>query len=78
MFTGQGSQWAGMGKDLAQEWKEAREVFEEVDDTLRIALSRLMFDGPNSDLGATEIAQPAIIAHEMAVLAILRVRHIRT
>lgn len=76
MFTGQGSQWAGMGKDLAQEWKEAREVFEEVDDALRITLSRLMFDGTESELGATEIAQPAIIAHEMAIMAILRVRSI--
>ena len=76
MFTGQGSQYVGMGKDLAQEWKVARDVFEEVDDSLRITLSRLMFDGPSSDLQATEIAQPAILAHGLAVLAVLEVRQL--
>lgn len=73
MFTGQGSQWVGMGKDLAAEWKEARDVFEEVDESLRITLSRLMFEGSAQELSATEIAQPAILAHGMAILAILKV-----
>lgn len=74
MFAGQASQMPGMGKDLAAEWKVARDVFQEADDTLRMNLLKRMFDGAPLDLRPTAIAQPAIVAHGIAVLQILRVR----
>src|ERR1700748_724784 len=71
LFPGQGSQKVGMGKDLADAFTPAREVFQEVDDALSQKLSRLMWEGPEADLTLTENAQPAIMAHSMAVLRIL-------
>jgi [acyl-carrier-protein] S-malonyltransferase len=71
LFPGQGSQKVGMGKDLADAFRPAREVFQEVDDALSQKLSRLMWEGPEADLTLTENAQPAIMAHCMAVLRIL-------
>lgn len=71
LFPGQGSQKVGMGKDLADAFAPAREVFQEVDDALSQKLSKLMWEGPESDLTLTENAQPAIMAHSMAVLRIL-------
>ncbi|APH55538.1 Malonyl-CoA-[acyl-carrier-protein] transacylase [Granulibacter bethesdensis] len=71
LFPGQGSQFVGMGRDLADAFPIAREVFEEVDDTLGQKLSRLMFDGPAEDLTLTENAQPALMAMSMAVLRVL-------
>jgi [acyl-carrier-protein] S-malonyltransferase len=71
LFPGQGSQKVGMGKDLADAFRPAREVFQEVDDALSQKLSRLMWEGPEADLTLTENAQPAIMAHSMAVLRIL-------
>lgn len=72
VFPGQGSQKVGMGKDLAEAFAAAREVYEEVDDTLGQNLSRLMFEGPEDELTLTENAQPAIMAASMASLAVLR------
>lgn len=72
IFPGQGSQYVGMGKDLADAFVEAREVFQEVDDALSQKLSRIMFEGPESDLNLTENTQPALMAHSMAVAKILR------
>ncbi|MFA5593156.1 MAG: ACP S-malonyltransferase [Micavibrio sp.] len=72
IFPGQGSQFVGMGKDLAASFTEAKEVFEEVDDALSQKLSRLMFEGPEADLNLTENTQPALMAHSMAVAKILR------
>ena len=71
LFPGQGSQKVGMGKDLADAFAPAREVFQEVDDALSQKLSQLMWEGPESDLTLTENAQPAIMAHSMAILRIL-------
>lgn len=71
IFPGQGSQAVGMGFDLAEAFAAAREVFEEVDDTLGQKLSRLMFEGPGEDLILTENAQPALMAHSLAVLRVL-------
>src|SRR5579871_1395283 len=62
IFPGQGSQSVGMGRMLAESFLAAREVFEEVDDTLEQKLSRLMWEGPDADLMLTENAQPASIA----------------
>lgn len=72
IFPGQGSQTVGMGKELAEAFPAAREVFQEVDDTLGQNLSKLMFDGPEDELTLTENAQPAIMTVSMAVLAVLR------
>jgi [acyl-carrier-protein] S-malonyltransferase len=60
-----------MGRDLAAAFTAAREVFQEVDDTLGQKLSRLMFEGPAEDLILTENTQPALMAHSLAVLRVL-------
>lgn len=60
-----------MGSALAEASAAAREVFEEVDDALGQSLSRLMFEGPGDELTLTENAQPALMAHSMAVLRVL-------
>ena len=71
VFPGQGSQAVGMGRDLAAAFAAAREVFQEVDETLGRKLSRLMFEGPGEDLQLTENTQPALFAHSLAVLRVL-------
>ncbi len=73
VFPGQGSQALGMGKDLAEAFPVAREVFQEVDDALEQRLSKLMFQGPESDLTLTENAQPALMAVSLAVLRVIEV-----
>ncbi|TKD50702.1 ACP S-malonyltransferase [Sphingomonas baiyangensis] len=71
VFPGQGSQSVGMGTALAAASPVAREVFQEVDHALDQNLFRLMADGPESELTLTENAQPAIMAHAIAVLRVL-------
>jgi len=71
VFPGQGSQQPGMGRDLAEAFAPARRLFEEVDDALSQHLSRLMFEGPESDLTLTENAQPALLAASLAVIRVL-------
>jgi [acyl-carrier-protein] S-malonyltransferase len=71
VFPGQGSQAPGMGRDLAAAFPAAREVFEEVDEALKQRLSRLMFEGPAEELTLTANAQPALMAHALAVLRVL-------
>ena len=61
-----------MGKALAEAFASAREVFEEIDEALQQKLSRLMWEGPESDLILTENAQPAIMAASYAVVRILQ------
>jgi [acyl-carrier-protein] S-malonyltransferase len=68
IFPGQGSQSPGMGKDLADKFPAARQVFEEVDDALGIALSELCFNGPAEELQLTENTQPAILTTSIATL----------
>jgi [acyl-carrier-protein] S-malonyltransferase len=70
-FPGQGSQAVGMGRDLAAAFAAAREVFEEVDDALKQKLSKLMFEGPESDLTLTANAQPALMTVSIAALRVL-------
>jgi len=72
IFPGQGSQAVGMGKALAEAFAAARDVFQEVDDALSQNLSRLMWEGPESDLILTENAQPAIMAASMAIVRVLQ------
>lgn len=71
VFPGQGSQALGMGRELAEAFAAAREVFEEVDEALGQNLSRLMFEGPEEDLILTENAQPALMAVGHAVWRVL-------
>ncbi|MBI1326288.1 MAG: ACP S-malonyltransferase [Alphaproteobacteria bacterium] len=67
VFPGQGSQFIGMGKALAENFAEAREVFEEVDNTLNQKLFALMTSGEEADLNLTENTQPALMAVSVAV-----------
>ena len=71
IFPGQGSQKVGMGAELAEASRHAREVFEEVDDALGQKLSALMRDGPEDKLVLTANAQPAIMAHSLAIVRVL-------
>jgi [acyl-carrier-protein] S-malonyltransferase len=73
-FPGQGSQAVGMGKDLADSYQEARNVFAEVDDALGFKLSTIMFEGPDDSLRLTENAQPALMAVSVAVTRVLASR----
>jgi [acyl-carrier-protein] S-malonyltransferase len=71
VFPGQGSQVVGMGRDLAGAFGTARDVLAEIDDALNQHLSRLMFEGPESELVLTENAQPALMAASLAVARVL-------
>ena len=71
VFPGQGSQAIGMGSDLAGAFVTARDVFGEVDEALKQDLSKLMREGPESDLVLTENAQPALMAVSIAVIRVL-------
>src|ERR1051325_6904895 len=71
IFPGQGSQVVGMGAELAKAYPEARAVFDEVDTALDQDLSRLMWEGPDSELVLTENAQPALMAVSLAVMRVL-------
>jgi [acyl-carrier-protein] S-malonyltransferase len=71
VFPGQGSQAVGMGSDLAKAFATARDVFQEVDEALKQNLSKVMWEGPESDLVLTENAQPALMAVSMAIVRIL-------
>src|SRR5215212_3241004 len=66
IFPGQGSQSPGMGKELAENFPVARQVFEEADDALGFSISRLCFEGPAEDLQLTENTQPAILTVSVA------------
>jgi len=72
VFPGQGSQFAGMGKSLAEAFPGARLVFEEADDTLGFGLSKLCFEGPEEELRKTENTQPCLVAVSTAAFAILK------
>ena len=71
VFPGQGSQFVGMGQTLAQASAAARQAFEEADEFLGFALSRLCWEGPEADLTDTLNAQPALLTHSVAALRAL-------
>ncbi len=71
VFPGQGSQYAGMGKELAENFPVAREVFAEANDALGFDLARLCYDGPEDELRLTTNTQPAILTTSIAALRVL-------
>ncbi len=72
MFPGQGSQYVGMGAELAQSSRAARAVFAAADDLLHQPLSRLCWEGPEAELNATHNTQPALYVCSLAALAALQ------
>lgn len=72
VFPGQGSQFVGMGKELAANFASAKEVFAEVDDALGMNLFKIMCEGPDSELLMTANTQPALMAFSMAVVRVLQ------
>ena len=74
VFPGQGSQYAGMGQELARNFPAAHRVFGQADEVLGFAISQLCFEGPEDQLRLTENTQPAILACSVAVHAVLRER----
>jgi [acyl-carrier-protein] S-malonyltransferase len=71
IFPGQGSQYPGMGKDLADTFPVARRIFEEADDALGLKLSAICFTGSEDDLKLTANTQPAILTASMAALRVV-------
>lgn len=71
VFPGQGSQFVGMGKEFAENFASAREVFQEVNDALSQDLFKIMVEGPDSELTMTANTQPALMAFSMAVVRVL-------
>lgn len=76
-FPGQGSQAVGMGKDLADAYSEAREVFQEVDDALGQKLSEIIWHGPEEALTLTANAQPALMAVSIAAIRVMEARGLK-
>jgi [acyl-carrier-protein] S-malonyltransferase len=77
LFPGQGSQFAGMGKSLAEQYPAARAVFAEADEALGFSLSRLCFEGPEEDLKKTENTQPALLTVSIAAHSVLAAEGVR-
>lgn len=75
LFPGQGSQTVGMGKDLAEAFDVVRWTYEEADDALGASLSRLCWEGPESELTLTVNAQPALLVHSIAVWRLIEEKH---
>ena len=71
VFPGQGSQKIGMGKDLSDNFTEAKQVFEEVNDALNFNLTRVMWEGTDKEIALTSNAQPALMACSIAALRVL-------
>jgi [acyl-carrier-protein] S-malonyltransferase len=72
LFPGQGAQYVGMGKDLAEKFPAARAAFERADKALGFGLSKVCFEGPESELNRTDVSQPAILVHSWAVVEVLK------
>jgi [acyl-carrier-protein] S-malonyltransferase len=72
LFPGQGSQFAGMGKSLAEQYSSARAILAEADAALDFPLSKLCFEGPDEELKKTENTQPALLTVSIAALAVLK------
>ena len=72
VFPGQGSQTVGMGKDLYDNFKSAKDIFDETSDALDINFAKMIFDGDAETLNKTENAQPALMCVSLAVVNVLK------
>ena len=72
VFPGQGSQFVGMGKDLYDRYPAVKDIFKRADEIMETNLSEICFAGPEEELKQTQITQPAIYVHSMAVFEILQ------
>jgi [acyl-carrier-protein] S-malonyltransferase len=72
IFSGQGAQTVGMGKDLAAEYPVAADLFRRADSILGYSLSQIAFEGPAEELTKTSVCQPALYVHGLACLAVLK------
>jgi [acyl-carrier-protein] S-malonyltransferase len=72
LFPGQGSQFAGMGKSLAESYSSAKAIFEQADDALSFSISRLCFEGPEEELKKTGNTQPALVTVSIAAFTVLK------
>ena len=72
LFSGQGAQAVGMGKDLAANFTVAADLFSKADSILGYSLSQIAFEGPSEDLTKTSVCQPALYTHGLAVLSVLK------
>jgi len=72
VFPGQGAQYVGMGKDIAEKYPEAKAVFEEASDSLKFDIKKMIFEGDEETLKVTENTQPAILVTSIAILKILQ------
>jgi [acyl-carrier-protein] S-malonyltransferase len=77
VFPGQGAQYPGMGREIAEKFPVARQVFDEADAALDFPISRLCFEGPDEDLKLTENTQPAILTTSVAMFRVLEQKGIR-
>lgn len=77
LFPGQGSQYPGMGRELAESFPAARAVFDEADRALGFSISKICFEGPEETLKLTENTQPAILTTSIAVCRVLEQKGIR-
>jgi len=70
LFSGQGAQKVGMGKDLVEKYEVAKSLFDQADEALGFSLSDIMFNGPDEELTKTSRCQPALYLHGLACLAV--------
>lgn len=71
LFPGQGAQYPGMGREIAESWPVAREFFERADAALGFSLTEVLWDGPEEDVHRTDVCQPGILTVSAAIVAVL-------